>query len=141
VFAGGFTLAAAEAVSGGPLTAAPLTAGAPPPAGDVLAHVTALVEKSLLTAEPQGETTRYRMLETIRQYAREQLAGAGEEHATRDRHLTWAAGLYEAAEAGLTGPARRRGRQRARPSWTTPGPRWPGPCVPGGPGTECGSRR
>jgi len=43
----------------------------------VLAHVTALVEKSLLTAEPQGETTRYGMLETIRQYAREQLAAAG----------------------------------------------------------------
>jgi predicted ATPase len=103
VFAGGFTLAAAEAVSGGPQAAGPPAAGAPP-AGDVLAHVTALVEKSLLTAEPQGETTRYGMLDTIRQYAREQLAAAGEEHATRDRHLTWAAGLYEAAEAGLTGP-------------------------------------
>jgi tetratricopeptide (TPR) repeat protein len=96
VFAGGFSLGAAAAVSGGPLDNE-----------DVLALVTALVEKSLLVAEPHGETTRFGMLETIRQYARERLTAAGEEHICRDRHLAWAVALYERAEAGLTGPDQR----------------------------------
>ena len=94
VFAGGFTLGAAAAVSGtGPLDD-----------DDVLALVTALVEKSLLVAEPHGETTRFGMLETIRQYALERLTAAGEEHTSRDRHLAWVVALYERAEAGLDGP-------------------------------------
>jgi predicted ATPase/DNA-binding SARP family transcriptional activator len=94
VFAGGFSLGAAAAVSG----------GGPLDNGDVLALVTALVEKSLLVAEPHGETTRFGMLETIRQYARERLTAAGEEHTSRDRHLAWAVAVYERAEAGLAGP-------------------------------------
>jgi predicted ATPase len=93
VFAGGFTLAAAEAVLDRELGER-----------DILGLVIALVEKSLLIAEAHGETTRFRMLETIRQYALERLTAAGEEQATRDRHLVWVASLYERAEAGLTGP-------------------------------------
>ena len=94
VFAGGFTLGAIAAVSG----------AGPHDNEDVLALVTALVEKSLLVAEPHGETTRFGMLETIRQYALERLTAAGEEHTSRDRHLAWVVALYEQAEAGLAGP-------------------------------------
>jgi predicted ATPase/DNA-binding SARP family transcriptional activator len=94
VFAGGFSLGAAAAVSG----------AGPPDHEDILALVTALVAKSLLVAEPHGETTRFGMLETIRQYALERLAADGTEHATRDRHLAWVVALYERAEAGLSGP-------------------------------------
>lgn len=96
VFAGGFTLGAAAAVSG---------TGSHD--NDVLALVTALVEKSLLVAEPHGETTRFGMLETIRQYALERLIAAGEEHTSRNRHLAWVVALYERAEAGLDGPDQR----------------------------------
>jgi predicted ATPase/DNA-binding SARP family transcriptional activator len=94
VFAGGFTLGAAAAVSGAGTNGDE----------DVLALVTALVEKSLLAAEPHDQTTRFGMLETVRQYAVERLTAAGQEHAIRDRHLAWAAALYERAEAGLSGP-------------------------------------
>ena len=97
VFTGGFSLAAAAAVYG----------GGPLDNEDVLALVTALVEKSLLVAEPRGETTRFGMLETIRQYALERLTAAGEEHTSRDRHLAWVAALYERAEEGLVGPDQR----------------------------------
>jgi predicted ATPase/DNA-binding SARP family transcriptional activator len=93
VFTGGFSLSAAAAVFGGP-----------PHDGTLLALVTALVDKSLLVAEPHGETTRYGMLETIRQYALERLTAAGEEHTIRDRHLAWVVDLYGGAEAGLAGP-------------------------------------
>jgi predicted ATPase/DNA-binding SARP family transcriptional activator len=94
VFAGGFSLGAATAVFG----------GGPLDNEDILALVTALVDKSLLVAEPHGETTRFGMLETIRQYALERLTAAGEEHTSRDRHLAWVVDLYERAEAGLAGP-------------------------------------
>jgi predicted ATPase/DNA-binding SARP family transcriptional activator len=94
VFAGGFTLGAAAAVSG----------AGPDDNQDVLAQVTALVEKSLVIAEPHGETTRFGMLETIRQYAAERLAAVGQEHTSRDRHLAWVVALYEPAEEGLSGP-------------------------------------
>ena len=65
VFAGGFTLDAAEAVAGDDEI----------DAFDVLEHVSALVDKSLVVADP-GEAT-YRLLETIRQYAADRLAGSG----------------------------------------------------------------
>ena len=62
VFAGGWTLEAAEAV-GEDL--------------DVLDVVEQLVNKSLVIAEEQGREIRYRLLETIRQYARDKLFEAG----------------------------------------------------------------
>ena len=78
VFAAPFTAAAAAEVAGTPPVA---------PAGvaDALAR---LVDHSLLVAVP-GEGTRYRALETIRQYGTEQLTEAGELDATRARHLRW----------------------------------------------------
>ncbi|MFJ3929040.1 ATP-binding protein [Streptomyces sp. NPDC090029] len=76
VFAGGCDLAAAENVC---------TDGELP--GDaVLAGITGLVEKSLLVREESHGCTRYRMLETIRQYGREQLECSGEADELRRRH-------------------------------------------------------
>ncbi len=94
VFPGGFTLGAAGCVCG----------AEPPPAGDLLSLLSALIDKSLLVVEWPGETSRYRMLETVRQYALERLAQAGEEHTTRDRHLAWFVDLHDQARAGLVGP-------------------------------------
>jgi predicted ATPase/DNA-binding CsgD family transcriptional regulator len=48
-----------------------------------------LVEQSLLGAAPSSGSTRYRALETIRQYGMEQLVDAGDLAATRSRHLRW----------------------------------------------------
>ena len=47
---------------------------------------------------------RYRLLETVRQYAAEKLAEAGEEMATRDRHVAWWLALAERAGPELHGP-------------------------------------
>jgi predicted ATPase/DNA-binding SARP family transcriptional activator len=74
VFAGGFTLAAAAVVCCGGDEAAALDL------------VDQLVGKSLVVTEPAGAGTRYRLLETIRQYAAEALAGAGETERARRRH-------------------------------------------------------
>jgi predicted ATPase len=54
---------------------------------DVLDTVASLVDKSLLEVDEWGDKVRYRMLETIRQYAREKLQDAGEAEAVRRRHL------------------------------------------------------
>jgi predicted ATPase len=74
VFAGGFGLAAVSAVCCGGDQAAALNL------------VDVLAGKSLVVAEPADGRTRYRMLETIRQYAAERLAEAGEAEQARDRH-------------------------------------------------------
>ena len=63
-----------------------------------------LVDRSLVVAE-RGASTRYRMLETIRQYARDRLVEANEAEAIAGRHVTWFAALAEAAAPGLRGPA------------------------------------
>ena len=68
VFLGGFDLDAAQAVAGG---------------GDVqryqvLDQLTLLVDKSLVVADDSGQRTRYRLLETVRQYAQEKLGESGE---------------------------------------------------------------
>src|SRR5438093_865578 len=73
VFAGGFALAAAEGVADGT-------------SGDVLSTLTRLVDKSLVVAEPgAARQTRYRMLDTIREYAFEKLHD-GDEAEIRRRH-------------------------------------------------------
>jgi non-specific serine/threonine protein kinase len=93
-FAGACTLAAAEAVCAGD--------GVEP--GEVLDVLDSLVNQSLVQSDARGEEARYRLLETVRQYAEERLAEAGEEPAVRDRHLIWCVGLAEEAEPHLTGP-------------------------------------
>ena len=92
VFAGGWTLPAAEAVCGG---------GEIDPA-DVLDLHSGLVEKSLVTVEADG--SRYNLLETVRQYAQERLEAAGDGDSTRTRHLDYLVGLAEQAEPHLIGP-------------------------------------
>lgn len=92
VFAGGFGLEAAEAVCDG------LPSGL-----DVLDGVAALVDQSLVVSDRARAVTRYRLLETLRHYATEQLAASGEESAVRNRHLGWVCDLAERAEGSLDG--------------------------------------
>jgi predicted ATPase len=93
VFAGGFSLGGAEAVI--------------PEARDdfeVLDLVSRLVDKSLVVVAHQGDRTRYRLLETIRQYAHERLVGAGELAVTRNRHLESMRRFAEASYTRLGSP-------------------------------------
>lgn len=113
VFAGGFTLAAAEAMDGGPWTAdggqqqSPSAVHSPPPA-DTLDTLAALVDKSLVQVEPGAEEPRYRLLETVRQYALARLAARGDEAAARDRHARYFLDLAAEAERELAGPRQAR---------------------------------
>ena len=95
VFAGGFTLDAAEAVCGsGDLDVLDI--------GDLLGS---LVDKSLVVAEQAGAGLRYRLLETIRLFAAERLAEAGEEAAAvTAAHCAHYLAVAEAAAAHLAGP-------------------------------------
>ena len=106
---GGFPLEGAEAVGAGD------GAGAPVEAADVLDLLTGLVDKSLVLAEARGAEERYRLLETLRQYAEERLLQAGEAAAARDRHAAWCLALGRAVAAAraagahpLVSPAGRR---------------------------------
>jgi predicted ATPase/class 3 adenylate cyclase/DNA-binding CsgD family transcriptional regulator len=67
---------------------------------DLLSH---LVDKSLVIVDEQRGETRYRMLETIREYGREQLSTSGEEERVRDRHLDFFLRLAEETEPHVTG--------------------------------------
>ncbi|MGH3087669.1 MAG: LuxR C-terminal-related transcriptional regulator, partial [Rubrobacteraceae bacterium] len=90
VFAGGWTLEAAEEVGG--------------EAASVLDPLESLVEKSLVAAEVDGERgMRYRMLEPVRQYAREKLDASGEVEEVRGRHAEYYLAFGEAAESELMG--------------------------------------
>ena len=79
VFAGGWTLEAAESVCSG--------SNLEP--GEVLDLMTALTDKSLFTADTRNGTTRFGMLETVRHYAQDQLRESGEDAALRERHLAY----------------------------------------------------
>jgi predicted ATPase/class 3 adenylate cyclase len=83
VFAGGCTLEAAEAVCGGD--------GIDPDA--VFELLAGLVTRSLVVAEEKELQTRYRLLETIRQYGQERLDQSGETERWRARHASYYAGL------------------------------------------------
>jgi hypothetical protein len=83
VFAGGATLDAAEAVCGGE--------GIDPDAAFEL--LAGLVARSLVVAEDYGPQTRYRLLETIRQYGEERLGKAGESERWHARHAGYYAEL------------------------------------------------
>jgi predicted ATPase/class 3 adenylate cyclase len=87
VFAGGFMLDAAEAVTGADGI----------DALDVLDHLETLVRRSLVVADQASGQTRYRLLETIRQYGQDRLEEVGQEHAVGRRHATYYAHLAEAA--------------------------------------------
>ncbi len=91
VFAGGWTLEAAEEVCSGDGLAA----------ADILPLLVQLVEKSLALAEEQHGAATYRLLDTVRQYCAEKLREAGETAMLRDQHLTWFAEVAEQAEEPL----------------------------------------
>jgi non-specific serine/threonine protein kinase len=105
VFAGGFSLAAAEAVGADPPDpGAAAGAGGGGVAGHaVLGLLLGLVDQSLVVAEPLTDgSTRYRLLETLRQYAREALEASGTAEAVRERHAAHFLAAVEAAvEAGV----------------------------------------
>jgi len=97
VFAGGCTLEAAEAVGAGE------SAGGRIATPEVLELLARLVDRSLVVAEAQPDgTARYRLLETLRQYAGEQLHHAGEAAGVRDRHRHWFLAWAERALPELT---------------------------------------
>ena len=91
VFAGGFTLEAAEAVC----------ADVEVDAHAVLDTLTRLVDKSLIQADAHLEDVRYRLLETIRQFALDRLVVSGDADATRQRHLEHFLAVAESAGAAL----------------------------------------
>jgi predicted ATPase len=101
VFVGGFTLEAVQAqIDGGPDDLDPLEA------------ISSLVGQSVVYVEPLDETTpRYRMLETIREFALERLEAAGEAAQARRRHAAFFRDLANRAEPMLLGTAEQR-------SWT-----------------------
>ena len=74
VFVGGWTFEAAEAIC---------------PDLDILNLLTQLVNKSLVIVDEGAEATRYHLLETIRQYARDKLLETGEAKRIRDAHLNY----------------------------------------------------
>ncbi len=94
VFVGGFGLEAAEAVC----------EGDPLESFDILDLLTSLVEKSLVMMEERDGSSRYRMLETIREYAAEKLAQAGGGDAVAARHADFYFALVKQVRDGLMGP-------------------------------------
>lgn len=118
VFTGGWDVAAAETLGGED--------------AEVLAVLSSLVEHSLVVAETTDEgATRYRMLETIRQFGNEQLAADGEAGAVRDGHLAWFVTVAETADTQLHGSEQRwwlqrleqeHGNLRAALSWALDSP-------------------
>jgi len=79
VFAGRFSLDAVEGVCG----------DAPVPAGHVLELLGGLVDRSFVTLNESGGEMRYRLLETVREYAAQKLDEAGERSDLRARHGDW----------------------------------------------------
>jgi predicted ATPase len=94
VFAGSWTLEAAEAISGEDTGR-----------GGVLVVLAHLVDKSLVTCE-RGEVgpVRYRLLETVRQFAAEHLEASVETSNLRTRHMNWYVAMAERTEALLYTP-------------------------------------
>ena len=96
VFAGEFSIDAAEAVCSGDDVEAE----------DVLDIVAALVDKSLIEVREQVDEARFHLLETIRQYGREQLATSSDEAAVKALHAGFFATLVRAAAPHLITPSR-----------------------------------
>jgi len=93
VFAGGWTLDAAERICTGEHIEA----------GEVLDLLTSLIDKSLVAVDESDASFRYRLLETVRQYARERLVESGGAEAVRARHRDYFVELAEKADNKLLG--------------------------------------
>jgi predicted ATPase/DNA-binding CsgD family transcriptional regulator len=96
VFAGGWTLEAAEVVA----------AGDEDEKNETLDLLERLIDKSLVIAEDRRGTVRYTMLETLREYGQERLAEAGETDVVRGRHLDWILAVAERINPSDLHPAR-----------------------------------
>jgi predicted ATPase/DNA-binding SARP family transcriptional activator len=102
VFAGGWDLAGAEGVCAGPGLEV----------SDILELLANLVNKSMVVAFlTKSGGTRYRMLETIRQYAREKLLDSGEMAALQQKHLAYFVELAETLEPQGRGPNQKEWRR------------------------------
>jgi predicted ATPase len=105
VFAGGFTLEAAEAVApGGTISR-----------DEVFDLLAGLVARSLVEADTEASQTRYRLLETIRQYAQERLDAGRDAARVHDAHAYYYADFAELAAAGMSSPAELQWWERLRP--------------------------
>ena len=93
VFAGGFTLEAAESIC----------TGEELQRDEVLELLSQLVDKSLVVAQERDGAARYRLLETVRQYGRERLEEAGEAAFVREQHAGHYLAVAEEAEPELRG--------------------------------------
>jgi len=102
LFYGSFSLEAAESVYEGP----------DQDSMDVLDSVSRLVDKSLLIREQSEGTPRYRMLETIREYAFDRLRDSGEVAVVQKRFLNFFLKLGQAADKELSGPAQGKWLER-----------------------------
>jgi predicted ATPase len=89
VFAGGFDLAAAEAIGA---------------EAETIERLGQLVEKSLISHDLGSGESRYRLLETLRQYAGERLKETGEEPSARTRHLEFFLRRAEGVRVALRSP-------------------------------------
>ncbi|WP_405731411.1 winged helix-turn-helix domain-containing protein [Streptomyces sp. NBC_01537] len=101
VFAGGWTLEAVEEVcSGGGVDGADGRIDA----ADIAVLLASLVDKSLVLADLTDDGARYRMLETISEYAAERLAASGERAGTERRHITHFREYVRTTDPLLRGP-------------------------------------
>ena len=107
VFSGEFDLAAAEAIA----------AGGEVDRDDVIDLLGELVSKSMITADRTKRETRYRLLETLRQYGEEQLDASGSIASVRDRHLAHYTVLAEQLFALWESPEQLVARERYRQEW------------------------
>jgi predicted ATPase/DNA-binding SARP family transcriptional activator len=123
VFAGGWSIEAAEAVCaesvGGSLLTVDSRKAAPSSlsTADICGLLAALADRSLVIREVTGGEARYRLLETIQEFALERLAASGEgalpgatgpspeEHTVRDRHARYFAALVDEARSRHPGAA------------------------------------
>ena len=94
VFRGTFSLDAVRAV----VVDDPVTTA------DVLRALTALARKSLVVTVGADGERRFRLLETVREYARQQLIAVGDLEERRERHFRWVLDLASRAAEGLAGP-------------------------------------
>jgi DNA-binding CsgD family transcriptional regulator len=101
VFMGGFDLHAAQAVAGATEVER----------YQVLDQLSLLVDKSLVVAEAADVRTRYRLLETVRQYALEKLGESGEADDVRTRHRDHYTSMAEMLDAPATGGHEQRIKQ------------------------------
>jgi predicted ATPase/class 3 adenylate cyclase len=88
IFVGGWTLQAAEAVCTDGTLEAP----------DIIDLLSSLVEKSLVVAEVEQDSTRYRLIESTRAFALEKLEQSGEREALARRHAQWTGALGDRAD-------------------------------------------